>query len=62
MKGTSTDFRRNILLSALLGGISKKEVLLGLLGGLGAIIFSGGRMSITMQVVSSLIPRGRIAS
>jgi hypothetical protein len=54
LKGTSRDLLRNILLNA---------ILLGLLGGLGiGAIFSGGRMSITMQVVSSLIPRGRVAS
>jgi len=52
LKGTSRDLLRNILLNAILPD---------LLGGLGAI-FSGGRMSITMQVVSSLIPRGRVAS
>jgi hypothetical protein len=52
LKGASRDLLRNILLNAILPD---------LLGGLGAI-FSGGRMSITMQVVSSLIPRGRVAS
>jgi hypothetical protein len=50
--GTSRCLLRNTLLNVILRG---------LLRGLGTI-FSGGRMSITMQVVSSLIPRGRVAS
>lgn len=52
LKGTYGDFLRNILLNAIFPC---------LLGGFGAS-FSGGSMSITMQVVSSLIPLGRIAS
>lgn len=51
LNDTSVDFRRNILLNTIF------PCLLGVRAN-----FSGGSMSITMQVVSSLIPRGRIAS